>query len=298
MEGFVCLNKPAGWTSHDCVAKLRRLLRTKRIGHGGTLDPAVTGVLTIAVGRATRLLPYLPSDKVYRGTLRFGLTTNTDDLEGEVLTEQDASGLSLAQIEAVIPQFLGVIAQVPPQVSAVKIDGKRLYQRARAGETVQVPARMVEVQTISPGEWRPGPQSELDVIIACGAGTYIRAIARDLGQQLGVGGCLARLQRIRSGGFDLADSLSLEALTAQLDQGTFQPLAMTTALRHLPSVVLNADQQRRWQLGQALTLDHPLPFDQPLQVLDRAGRLLGIGYREEGHPLRPRLVFAPEGHQG
>jgi tRNA pseudouridine55 synthase len=294
MEGFIGLNKPPGWTSHDCVAKLRRLLRTKRIGHGGTLDPAVTGVLPIAVGRATRLLPYLPSDKVYRGTLRFGLTTNTDDLEGEVLSQQDASGLSRAALEAALPQFIGSIAQVPPQVSAVKIEGKRLYQRARAGEIVQVPARVVEVQAIVLGDWRPGPQAEVEMTIACGAGTYIRAIARDLGQQLGVGGCLAHLERIRSGGFDVADSLSLEALTAAVEHGSFEPLAMTTALGHLPAVVLNADQLRRWQFGQCLDLDLDLPLDRPLQVLDRRGRLVGIGDSELGHNLRPRLVFNPD----
>jgi tRNA pseudouridine55 synthase len=293
MEGFICLNKPAGWTSHDCVAKLRRLLRTKRIGHGGTLDPAVTGVLPIAVGRATRLLPYLPGHKAYRGTLCFGLTTSTDDLSGAIHSQHDASGLTLEQIEAVLPKFLGPIDQVPPQISAVKIEGKRLYQRVRSGETVQVAPRKVEVQAIRLGDWRPGPWPELDIEIECGPGTYIRAIARDLGQQLGVGGCLARLQRTRSAGFHLADSLSLEALTTQVEQGTFQPLASTAALNHLPAIALNGDQIRNWFYGQTLFLEQEIPCDQPLQVLDAGGQLLGIGISETSYNLRPRLVFNP-----
>ncbi|MBD0336189.1 MAG: tRNA pseudouridine(55) synthase TruB, partial [Cyanobacteria bacterium Co-bin13] len=141
MQGFLNLNKPAGLTSHDCVARVRRLLQTKKVGHGGTLDPAAQGVLPIAVGRATRLLPYLASGKAYQAVIRFGLITATDDLEGDILHQQPAPDLSLAQIQAVLPQFLGQIEQVPPRYSAIQVDGQRLYDLARKGQAVEAPLR-------------------------------------------------------------------------------------------------------------------------------------------------------------
>lgn len=156
VQGFLNLNKPFGWTSHDCVARVRKLLRLKRVGHGGTLDPAATGVLPIALGKATRLLPYLPGEKVYQATIRFGVRTTTDDLEGEIINSQPAFGLDLPEVKAALCQFLGKIEQIPPSYSAIQVGGKRLYDLARQGEVVTAPARTVEILQTEVLDWRPG----------------------------------------------------------------------------------------------------------------------------------------------
>ncbi|MDB9513082.1 tRNA pseudouridine(55) synthase TruB, partial [Kamptonema animale CS-326] len=253
-EGFLNLNKPIGPTSHDCVARLRRLLKLKRVGHGGTLDPAVGGVLPVALGKATRLLQFLRHDKAYQGTVRFGLTTATDDLQGEILSSQPVPNLTLEQVKAALPSFQGKIQQIPPNYSAIHVEGKRLYDLARKGETVAVPPRPVEVFRLEILDWRPGDFPELDLAIACGAGTYIRAIARDLGAALNVGGTLAALTRTESSGFHLVDSLTFEELETQLQQGTFSPITPSSALAHLDAIALDAKDATRWCQGQRLAL--------------------------------------------
>ncbi len=257
IDGFLNLNKPAGMTSHDCVARVRRSLRQKRVGHGGTLDPAATGVLPIALGKATRLLQFLPSAKAYQGTIRFGVTTTTDDLEGEVLTSIPVNTLELESIQEALLQFQGIIQQIPPSYSAIQVQGQRLYKLARAGEAVEVPARTVEIHKIEILDWRKGEFPELDVAIACGPGTYIRAIARDLGAVLQVGGTLASLTRTESSGFKLEDSLSFPDLETQLEQGTFAPISAAIALAHLPVLVLEPTQARRWCQGQRILWENP-----------------------------------------
>ncbi|NEP25625.1 tRNA pseudouridine(55) synthase TruB [Moorena sp. SIO3I6] len=301
MQGFLNLNKPAGWTSHDCVAKVRRLLRLKRVGHGGTLDPAATGVLPIALGKATRLLQYMQQDKAYKATVRLGVRTTTDDLEGEVIATQSAAGLTLELVKGLLKQFEGTIQQVPPMYSAIQIKGKRLYDLARAGEVVEVPERTVEVEKIEVLDWRGGEFPEIDLAIACGPGTYIRSIARDLGDALETGGVLAALTRTRSSGFDLADSLTLEELTQQLEQTLFQPVSPSVALGHLASVTLSADQARRWCLGQRISGDDTLvkvstleTSTSPVQVYHEDGSFLGIGKvisSTSGVLLAPQMVF-------
>lgn len=301
VQGFLNLNKPAGWTSHDCVAKVRRLLRLKRVGHGGTLDPAATGVLPIALGKATRLLQYMQQDKAYNATVRLGVRTTTDDLEGEVIATQSAAGLTLELVKGFLKQFEGKIQQVPPMYSAIHIKGKRLYDLARAGEVVEVPERTVEVETIEVLEWRGGELPEIDLAIACGSGTYIRSIARDLGDALETGGVLAALTRTRSSGFDLADSLTLEELTQQLEQNLFQPVSPSVALGHLASVTLSADQARRWCLGQRISGDDTLVElstletpTSPVQVYHEDGSFLGIGKVISSTSrvlLAPQMVF-------
>ncbi|MFW5665939.1 MAG: tRNA pseudouridine(55) synthase TruB, partial [Coleofasciculus sp.] len=241
MQGFLNLNKPAGFTSHDCVAKVRRLLRLKRVGHGGTLDPLATGVLPIALGRATRLLQYMTSDKAYQATIRLGVKTTTDDLEGDIVATSSASGLTLEIIVPFLHQFQGTIEQVPPMYSAVQVQGKRLYDLARAGKTAEIPTRQVEVYQIEVLEWRPGELAELDVAIACGAGTYIRSIARDLGEALNTGGTLASLIRTQSSGFTLEQSLTLDELAAQVQAETFNPIPPEAALEHLARITLSPD---------------------------------------------------------
>jgi tRNA pseudouridine55 synthase len=257
VDGFINLNKPAGWTSHDCVAKVRRLLKQKKVGHAGTLDPAAVGVLPIAVGRATRLLQFLRGDKAYRAVIRFGIRTTTDDLEGERLEDKDASFLTEADILQHLPKFQGVIQQIPPSYSAIQVDGQRLYDLARQGKDVDVPMRTVNVYEIVPLAWHPGKHPDLEVTIACGSGTYIRAIARDWGDQVGTGATLAFLERIDSSGFPLATSLTLDQLAEQLQHQTFQPIPPEMILKHLPRIDLDEAIARRWRMGQKIPLLSP-----------------------------------------
>lgn len=300
MQGFLNLNKPVGYTSHDCVARVRRLLRLSRVGHGGTLDPAASGVLPIAVGKATRLLQFISQDKAYRATIQFGISTTTDDLEGEIIASQPAPGLSLEQIVPILQRFQGKIVQVPPQYSAIQVQGKRLYDLARAGEQVEVPARTVEIFKIDILDWRAGEFPQLDVEIACGGGTYIRAIARDLGVALQTGGTLAALTRTRSSGFDLADSLSLDELEEWLTQGIWEPISPTLALQHLKSITLPFTVAQKWCQGQRMRWNdtQTCPIDTPIRVYDESDHFLGIGNlinSEDGQLLIPQMVYAPMG---
>ncbi|NEP79187.1 MAG: tRNA pseudouridine(55) synthase TruB [Okeania sp. SIO3B3] len=299
MQGFLNLNKPSGMTSHDCVAKVRKLLRLKRVGHGGTLDPAATGVLPIAVGKATRLLQFLCSEKAYCGTIKFGVITTTDDLEGEIVKSTLAPQLTLSDIEAVLPNFLGKIEQVPPSYSAIQVEGKRLYDLARQGKTVEIPTRVVEVSSLEVLEWRSGDFPELDLAIACGAGTYIRAIARDLGAVLNTGGTLATLTRTESSGFCLKDSLTFEEMETQLQQKTFSLLSPEVALAHLQAIALVLEDAKRWCQGQRLPYQKKWEIedektDNPLRVYNIEGVFLGIGQlikSEENLLLAPQVVI-------
>ena len=279
-------------TSHDCVARVRRLLRLKRVGHGGTLDPAATGVLPIALGKATRLLQYLRQDKAYWATFRLGVTTATDDTEGEVLVSQPAPWLARETAQEALNSFLGKIQQVPPAYSAIQVRGKRLYQLARLGEKVDVPAREVEVRNIEVLNWRGGEFPEIDAAIECGPGTYIRAIARDLGAVLNTGGTLARLIRTASLGFLLADSLTFEQLENQLAQGTFQPIPPDLALAHLPAVALPEEVARRWCQGQRIEWAGLKNTQSPVRTYREDGQFLGISLAQEQPPqLLPKIVF-------
>jgi len=294
VDGFLNLNKPLGFTSHDCVAKVRRLLKLKRVGHAGTLDPAASGVLPIALGRATRLLQFLPGDKAYHATIRFGVQTTTDDLEGEVLQSQSAEHLTLEAVQQALPQFLGPLEQIPPAYSAIQVQGKRLYDLARAGQTVEVKPRSVEVFAIDVRGWQTGELPELEVAIACGSGTYIRAIARDLGNVLGVGGTLAKLIRTRSSGFDLRDSLTFEALTTQLEEHRFQLIAPEHVLSHLPTLVLPNAIARRWCQGQKILHTPTTETQEPQCIYSEAGTFLGIANQVD-ELLCPQVVFADPG---
>ncbi len=214
-SGLVVVDKPAGVTSHDVVARVRRLAGTRKVGHAGTLDPMATGVLVIGVNRATRLLGHLMlTEKAYDATIRLGMTTATDDAEGMVLATKATSHVSERSIRDALESFSGEIEQVPSAVSAIKVDGKRAYDRVRAGEDVELAARRVTIHDLTVGDVRAaGAAIDVDVSIRCSSGTYIRAIARDLGESLGVGGHLTALRRTAVGGFTLASSHTLEALT-------------------------------------------------------------------------------------
>ena len=256
MDGFINLKKLPDWTSHDCVAKIRRILQTKKVGHGGTLDPAAVGVLPIAIGKATRLLQYLPEGKAYRAVIRFGVQTTTDDLEGDIIYSEPVTDLIIAQIQAVIPEFIGEITQTPPMYSAIQVNGQRLYKLARAGEVVEVPTRQVRIDKIDILNWTPGDFPEVEVQIACGGGTYIRSIARDLGDRLSTRGVLAFLERNASCGFQLADSITLEELEQQQQAGTFTPMLPERGLAHLPTATLTtAESITAWSQGKRLPID-------------------------------------------
>lgn len=298
MQGFLNLNKPFGITSHDCVAKVRRLLRQKKVGHGGTLDPAATGVLPIALGKATRLLQYLREDKAYRATIKLGITTTTDDLQGEIIAEKSGNQLTLEQVKLALEKFQGTIQQIPPNYSAIQVQGKRLYDLARAGESIKVAPRPVEIHQIEILDWRGGEFPELDLEIACGPGTYIRAIARDLGIDLQTGGTLAALTRTASCGFQLTESLTFPELETQIEQGTFNPISPETALSHLEVITLPELEARRWCQGQRLSLpENSLEYSfGKKRVQQKNGQFLGIGEivnSDTKQILIPQLVFEP-----
>lgn len=213
-DGLVVVDKPAGMTSHDVVARVRRLAGTRKVGHSGTLDPMATGVLVLGVNRATRLLGHLTlHEKAYDATIRLGQTTVTDDAEGDVLSTVDASAISDDEIRSGVAGFLGDIDQVPSAVSAVKVGGERSYRRVRAGEAVELPARPVNVRRFDVTEIRR-IDAYVDVIarVVCSSGTYVRALARDLGAALGVGGHLTALRRTRVGPYAIEAAHTLEEL--------------------------------------------------------------------------------------
>jgi len=292
-EGFLNLAKPAGPSSGDCVYRLRRLLGERRIGHGGTLDPGVRGVLPVAVGTATRLLNYLPGGKAYRAVVRLGVRTDTDDLEGAVLSAAPVPELARQTVEEALAAFRGEIAQTPPRYSAVRQGGKRLYDLARAGrapDLADIPSRQVVIAALTVVAWHPGEFPEIVFDVECSAGTYIRAIARDLGEKLGCGATLAALVRTRAGHFRLADSLDFETIEAQLASGNLRLLGPETALAHLPTVQLAGAEARAFRCGRAL----PQP-EEPTgicQVWQWEGPFLGIG-RLEGGLLHPTAVLMP-----
>lgn len=285
-SGLVVVDKPGGLTSHDVVARLRRILRTRKIGHAGTLDPLATGVLVCGVGRGTKLLGHLALDtKAYLATIRLGATTTTDDAEGEVVAAADAGGVPDAAVAAGIAALTGPILQVPSAVSAIKVDGRRAYARVRAGEQVVLPARPVTVSAFTLRA-RRGP--DLDVAVECSSGTYVRALARDLGAALGVGGHLTALRRTRVGPFGLEHARTLPALEA--DPGLSLPLAGAVAVA-FPRREVDADA------AAALAHGRPLPgvgLSGTYGVFGPDGRVLALMAERDG-AARPVVVLAPAG---
>lgn len=252
LDGFVVLRKPAGPTSHDVVARVRRLLSTRRVGHAGTLDPLAEGVLPLAIGRATRLLDLLAeADKEYLALVELGLRTATDDAEGEILSRVPVDGVSTVSIDRALEQFRGAIAQRPPGYSAIKVDGRRAYALARAGQTVTLPPRQVTIERLERLSWSP---PLLELRIQCSKGTYIRALARDLGEVLQVGGTLRRLERTRVGPFGLDRAVTLDEMAERGEAALLPPDAL---LGELPAVRLTGQQVedllhgRSWESREA-----------------------------------------------
>jgi tRNA pseudouridine55 synthase len=251
-DGLVVVDKPGGMTSHDVVSRVRRLAGTRKVGHAGTLDPMATGVLVLGVNRATRLLGHLMlTEKRYDATIRLGVATTTDDAEGEVVSTSSTAALDEATVRSAAAEFVGDLMQVPTAVSAIKVDGKRAYQRVREGEDVELAARPVTVHELAVTEVRDADGIELDVSVRCTSGTYVRAIARDLGARLGVGGHLTALRRTAVGPYDLAAAHTLGALADEL---VLIPIA-DAARAAFTCVDLDEAQTTDVRYGRALDLD-------------------------------------------
>ncbi|MGJ3507144.1 tRNA pseudouridine(55) synthase TruB [Enemella sp. A6] len=289
-DGLVVVDKPSGWTSHQVVGRVRRLLGTRKVGHGGTLDPMATGVLVIGVGRATRLLGHLAGrDKTYLATIRLGQSTVTDDAEGEITDSPGAAGLDTDAIRAAIVPLSGTIKQVPSAVSAIKVDGKRAYARVRAGEDVVLKAREVTVRRFDILEVRHTetdglPVVDVDVKVDCSTGTYIRALARDLGAALGTGGHLTSLRRTRVGPWTLDDACPIGA---DVDRVTLRSLDEVVP-EAFTTVLVDEDFARDVRHGRRLRVR----LDALSAILDQDGTFLAL-YTPDGDTAVADAVFAP-----
>jgi tRNA pseudouridine55 synthase len=283
-DGIVVVDKPAGWTSHDVVAKVRRLAGTRKVGHGGTLDPMATGVLILGIGRATRLLGHLAlHDKEYDATIRLGRATTTDDAEGEPIgadAEAEARTIEDSEIATAMRGLTGAIEQVPSSVSAIKVDGVRAYQKARAGEAVELKPRSVTVAAFDVVERRG---TDIDVHVTCSTGTYVRALARDLGTALGVGAHLTALRRTRSGPYPIEQARTIEVLEASFE---VTPLAAAVATA-FPRVDVTAEEATRIGHGQRLNLALAAS---PSGVFAPDGRVVALVESRDG-VAQPLCVF-------
>ena len=286
-DGLVVVDKPAGWTSHDVVAKSRGLLGTRKVGHAGTLDPDATGVLLLGVGRATKLLRYLsPLGKAYLGEVVFGVETSTLDAAGEVTATHDMTGLTRERVVEAARTFEGAIEQIPPMVSAVKIDGRRLHELARQGIEVERPPRPVTVHSLEVSPGPPGEPLVFTLAVHCSSGTYIRTLAADLGHVLGGGAHLRNLRRTAVGPFTLADSVPLE----QVSPDVVRP--MVDVVRHLPHLIVAPDVAEAVTVGKVLERDLlGASGEGPWAVLDADGRLLAVYEPFRGTTAKPSVVL-------
>ena len=294
-DGLVIVDKPGGMTSHDVVARIRRLAGTRRVGHAGTLDPMATGVLVVGVEKATRLLGYLTlTEKQYDATMRLGQSTSTDDAEGEVTFTASAKAVSAQALNNAVKDLTGEIWQVPPAVSAIKVDGQRAYRLTRAGAAPELKPRPVTVYEFTVTATRPvGQLLDVDAAVRCSSGTYIRALARDLGQILGTGGHLTALRRTRVGNYGLEAATTLEQLAERFE---VMPLAQAAAAA-FPRRDLSADEARRLAHGGRLTAQ-ATQATQDTQAAERPtaayapdGTLIALLAEQDGQ-ARPLVVFA------
>lgn len=304
-DGLLIVDKPAGWTSHDVVARCRRLCATRKVGHAGTLDPMATGVLVLGINRATKLLTFLVGcDKTYSATIRLGQSTVTDDADGEITTSQDVAGLSGEAVADAVADLTGVIKQVPSAVSAIKVDGQRSYARVRAGQDVVLPARLVTVSRFDivshrtrhvAGQGSAGHQvMDLDVIVDVSSGTYIRALARDLGAVLGVGGHLTALRRTRVGRFGLADAHSLGDLEVASEADDIPLIALSAAARgSFAARELTDAQTTAVGYGQRIPAELA-GRSEPIAAFAPQGHLVAM-LDEGGTLAKAHVVFSPSG---
>jgi tRNA pseudouridine55 synthase len=309
MDGILIIDKPGGWTSHDVVARARRVLREKRVGHTGTLDPFATGVLVLLVGRATRLAQFLAgAEKEYRATIRLGFDTDTGDLTGERragVGAADCAALKLEDLEAALAPLRGEFGQVPPMYSAKKVAGRKLYELARRGEEVEreaVPVRVSVFEIVA--DENEGPLTangdgtcDVRARVVCSAGTYVRALAESFGGNLQTGAHLAALRRTRAGEFGLERAVSLEGLPRLVEEGGEFLVPPEAALPHLPSAHLTAEEARRARHGAPVPAGAARGWEDGAHValLDERGALLAVGaYDAAASTLRPRVMLAAE----
>ncbi len=306
MFGFLAIDKPFGLTSHDCVSRLRKVYGIKRIGHGGTLDPAVTGVLPIAIGKATRFLSFLPSTKRYEGTIQLGLRTATDDLEGEIISREEWSPLTKKSINNYLNDFKGPLKQRPPNFSSVHIDGERAHRKARRGEIFDLPSKQVTIHDIQLLEWDIS-SGQIDLNVHCSSGTYIRALARDIGDKIGCGGCLAKLRRTEALGFSINQVIPLPDFEECLQSERPPLISPLEVLTDFPTIKLSKEEESFWSKGQSLTIiearfqlnsieSNNAIRDKYILVLDRKCELIGLGqWNCQLLKLKPKIVINAAG---
>tara|TARA_Y100001968_G_C19433640_1_gene758398 strand:- start:1102 stop:2034 length:933 start_codon:yes stop_codon:yes gene_type:complete len=305
--GFLVIDKPSGLTSHDCIKTIRKVFEIKRVGHGGTLDPDVTGVLPIAIGHATRLLPYLKGSKTYVGSIQLGKRTSTDDVSGEIISEIKFPALEISSLEGYLDLFRGKIKQRPPLISSVKINGERAYKRYRRGEIIDTQLRNVEIYDLKLVNWCK-ELGLLEIKVDCSSGTYIRSIARDLGNEIGCGGCLAKLRRIQALGFDESQAITLQQKDRGFEYFWDSLLNPIEALKHLPLLKLdNEEELYDWSTGRKL-LPAIKRIEAPISNLSSSdsntkksililyrNKIMGIGELIENSILKPKVVFNARG---
>ena len=300
-DGFLVINKDKGCTSHDCVKKIRKLLNTKKVGHTGTLDPEVIGTLPIAIGSATKFIQYLPQGKTYIGKIKLGIRTNTDDIYGEIINQKSWPKISDEKLDQYLNKFRGIIKQIPPKVSSVHINGERAYKKSFKNENFELAPREVTIDELNLMEWDQ-KKGIIEIKIKCSAGTYIRAIARDLGEILNSEGCLLQLKRISACGFDEQNSIKISDIEKEKGRGNAPNFIIPTisALDHISTFVLNKEAQINfWQTGRAINVDinyfnqnKIFDYKKPIKVIDKRKTLLGIGFlNQEQTLLNPKLVL-------
>ena len=298
-DGFLVINKDKGFTSHDCVKQLRKLLNTKKVGHAGTLDPEVTGTLPVAIGSATRFIQYLPQGKTYLGQIKLGIKTSTDDFHGEIINQKSWPKLSDEKLDQYLNKFRGVIKQIPPKVSSIHINGERAYKKFFKNENFELAAREVKVDELILMKWDP-INGIIEIKIKCSSGTYIRSIARDLGKVLNSEGCLLQLKRISACGFHEQKSIKLSDLEKDKNNISNFILPTISVLHHISTLVLTKDEEINfWQTGRAVKVDinninerNILDYKKPIKVIDKRKNLLGIGFlNQEQTNINPKLVL-------
>ena len=300
-DGFLVINKDKGCTSHDCVKQIRKLLNTKKVGHTGTLDPEVIGTLPIAIGTATRFIQYLPQGKTYIGKIKLGIRTNTDDIHGEIINQKSWPKISDEKLDQYLNRFRGIIKQIPPQVSSVHVNGERAYKKSFRNEFFELAPREVKIDELILMKWDQ-VNGIIEIKIKCSAGTYIRSIARDIGEILNSEGCLLQLKRISACGFDEQDSVKISDLEKEKSKKNSTNFIIPTisALSHISTLVLNKEEEINfWQTGRAIKVDNnyfkkskTFDYEKPIKVLDKGKDLLGIGFfNEEQTKINPKLVL-------
>ena len=290
-EGILLIDKPAGWTSHDVVAKARRLCGQRRIGHTGTLDPMATGLLVLCLGRATRLVEYMAGhDKVYEGKIALGATTDTDDAQGHVISRGKVPQLDDETLRGLERRFSGRLSQRPPAYSAIKVGGKRAYAVARSGGTIDLPERQVAVHHL---ELKLVAPDRLGVHVECGSGTYVRSLARDIGEALGCGGHLSALRRHRAGPFAVDQAVTLETLADIAAEGRLELVLLPPdeGMVDRPAAIVEASRARLLAHGMALEVTPGASAEGPLRVYDSDGAFTGVGQLAAG-TLRAGKILA------